>query len=130
MKVPESIVYAIYEQAIAEAPLEACGYLAGNDGVVTRCYPMANADQSETHFSFDPQEQFRVFKKARAKGLELIAVYHSHPETPARPSAEDIRLAYDPAIYYVIASLADGQKIIKSFKIIEGKVIAEPLEIC
>ncbi len=129
MKIPESIVDAIYEQAIAEAPLEACGYLAGNDGVVTRCYPMANADQSETHFSFDPQEQFRVLKEARAKGLELIAVYHSHPETPARPSAEDIRLAYDPGIYYVIASLADGQKSIKSFKLIEGKVIVEPLEI-
>ncbi len=129
MKIPESIVAAIYQQAIAEAPLEACGYLAGNDGVVTRCYPMANADQSETHFSFDPEEQFRVLKKARAKGLALIAVYHSHPATPARPSAEDIRLAYDPGLYYVIASLADGNKIIKSFKIIEGEVVSESLEI-
>ncbi len=129
MKIPAKIVAAIYKQAIEEEPLETCGYLAGENDLVKRHFPMTNIDRSETHFSFDAVEQFRILKKSRATGLELIAVYHSHPVTPARPSAEDIRLAYDPNMNYVIVSLANGQKTMKSFKIKEGKVVPEPLKI-
>ena len=129
MKIPVTIVEAIYKQAMEEEPLEACGYLAGKNDLVKRHFPMTNIDRSETHFSFDPEEQFQILKKSRTTGLELIAVYHSHPVTPARPSAEDIRLAYDPGMNYVIVSLANGQKTIKSFKIKEGNVIPEPLKI-
>ncbi len=129
MKIPKAIVEAIYKHAFAEDPLEACGYLAGEDDIVTRHFPMTNMDQSETHFSFDPEEQFRVLKSSRANRLDLIAVYHSHPATPARPSAEDIRLAYDPGISYVIISLANNQKTIKSFKINNDLVTSEPIEI-
>jgi len=129
MKISKKIVEAIYEQALEEAPIEACGYLVGKDGVVTKHYRMTNADQSETHFSLDPKEQFHVAKTARTEGLELIAVYHSHPATPARPSEEDIRLAFDSSISYVIASLANGKRNMKSFKIKDGEVTPEPLEI-
>jgi proteasome lid subunit RPN8/RPN11 len=129
MKIPLTIVEAIYKQAMEEKPLEACGYLAGEDDLVKRHFPMTNIDRSETHFAFDPEEQFQILKKSRTTGLELMAVYHSHPATPARPSAEDIRLAYDPNMSYVIVSLANGQKTIKSFKIKDGEVVPEPLKI-
>jgi hypothetical protein len=49
--------------------------------------------------------------------------------SPARPSQEDIRLAYDPYISYVIISLADGGEDVKSFKIKDGQVIPENIEI-
>lgn len=129
MKIPVTIVEAIYKQATEEKPLEACGYLAGEDDLVKRHFPMTNIDRSATHFTFDPEEQFQILKKSRKTGLELIAVYHSHPVTPARPSAEDILLAYDPKMSYVIVSLANGQKTIKSFKIKDGKVVPESLKI-
>ena len=129
LKIPKSIVDAIYQQAHAEAPLEACGYLGGKAGVVSVRYPLYNVDQSTEHFSFAPQDQFKVVKEARASGVDLIAVYHSHPETPARPSEEDIKLAYDPNISYVIASLADNKEDIKSFRIKGGVVEKEELEI-
>ncbi|MCP4751415.1 MAG: M67 family metallopeptidase [Proteobacteria bacterium] len=129
MKIPREVVSAIYRQARAEAPLEACGYLAGRNGTVAKHYRLTNMDQSEEHFSFDPKEQFAVIKSAREEQLDLIAVYHSHPETPARPSAEDIRLAYDPDISYVIVSLANNGDDIKSFKISDGNVTPEILEI-
>ena len=50
-------------------------------------------------------------------------------ETPARPSEEDIKLAYDPNISYVIASLADNKEDIKYFRIKGGVVEKEELEI-
>ncbi|MBW2366750.1 MAG: M67 family metallopeptidase [Deltaproteobacteria bacterium] len=129
MKILKQIVTDVFKQAKAEAPLEACGYLAGKDGVITESFPMTNIDRSETHFSFDPEEQFNVMRFVREKGLKILGVYHSHPETPARPSAEDIRLAYDPDISYVIASTANNLEDIESFKIKQGKVTPEPLEI-
>ena len=129
MKMSKGILEAIYKQAEKEAPLEACGYLAGKEGVITIHYPMTNIDQSEIHYSFDPEEQFRVIKTVRNNGLEIIAAYHSHPESPARPSQEDIRLAHDSSIVYVIVSLENGKRTCGAFTIKEGLVTSEPLEI-
>lgn len=129
MKIKKEIINSIVSHAKSGAPIEMCGYLAGRDGVVTRHYELTNIDNSEDHFSFDPKEQFATVKDARNNGLEVCAVYHSHPVTPARPSQEDIRLAYDPAISYVIISLADGGEDVKSFKIRDSEVTPEPIEI-
>ena len=129
MKIPRSIAAAILAQAEAAAPIEACGYLAGRHGVVRGHYPMTNADRSATHFSFDIEEQFRVMRAVREQGMQMIGVYHSHPVTPARPSAEDVRLAYDPNIIHVIISLAGGGNDLKAFKIKSGRVSPEVIEI-
>ena len=69
---------------------------------------MTNIDNEPDHFSFEPKEQFAAVKDARNQGLSLMAVYHSHPETPARPSQEDLRLLKDPNMIYVIVSLEKG----------------------
>lgn len=123
----------IYQQLVAEAhehsPLECCGYLAGNDNKVTKAYPMKNIDESQIHYSFEPKEQFQVVKEIRNEGLKVLAVYHSHPETPARPSEEDIRLAYDPEVSYVIISLCNNREDVKSFRIQNGKVSPEELTV-
>lgn len=127
IKIPKNIVDDIFAQGKDELPIEACGYLAGKDGIVQERYPLTNVDQSPEHFTLDPNEQFDTYKKAKAKGLNLIAVYHTHPETPARPSQEDIKLAFDPVISYVIASISHDD--IKSFKIKDGEVTKEELEL-
>lgn len=129
IKVQKSICEKILAHAERELPIEACGYLAGKDGVVTRIFELTNIDQSNEHFSFDPKEQFDVMRTTREEGLDIIANYHSHPETPARPSEEDIKLAYDPNILYFIASLADGNKDIKAFSIKDGEVEKIKIEV-
>jgi [CysO sulfur-carrier protein]-S-L-cysteine hydrolase len=127
--IKKDIINQIFSHAKSELPNEACGYLAGTNGVVTLAYNLTNIDHSPEHFSFDPAEQFKTVKDARNKGLEILANYHSHPSTPARPSVEDIRLAYDPNISYVIISLANSEPGIKSFKIKDGKVDSEDIKI-
>ena len=69
MKMLKGILETIYREAEKEAPLEACGYLAGKEGVISTHYKMTNVDQSEIHYSFDPQEQFQVIKTVRNSGL-------------------------------------------------------------
>lgn len=105
LAVPVELFHEMIRHAREESPLEACGYLAGGEGTVARLFRMKNADASRTHFSFVPEEQFAVMKKARAEGLALIGVYHSHPMGPAYPSEEDIRMAYDPGLAHIIVSL-------------------------
>jgi proteasome lid subunit RPN8/RPN11 len=127
MKIKQSVIEHILAHAEKDAPVEACGYLMGAKDCITRDLPMTNAEGREDHFTFDPKEQFEAYKKARVWGTEIIGAYHSHPATPARPSLEDIKLAFDPAILYVIASLAGSEKTIRAFWIREGKAQGEPL---
>ena len=109
-----------YERIVAHAedglPNEMCGLLAGTvegrgasaTGRVEHVYLLTNVDASSEHFSMDPREQLAAVKDARANGWTLLGNWHSHPETPARPSVEDKRLAYDPATCYLIFSLEDA----------------------
>lgn len=129
LKIPEKIYDEIIEHAKKDAPLEACGYLAGLKNEVEEIYQLKNIDQSEEHFSFDPKEQFEVLKDARAKGLTLVAVYHSHPKSPARPSGEDHKLAFDPNLIYLIVSLL-GEPMVKTFKLsAENQLVETDLKI-
>src|SRR6185369_5610786 len=126
------IPQAIHEDMIAHAregfPLEVCGILGGTGDSVSAIYRMTNTDASNEHFMMEPKEQFAVVKDLRAKGLAMLAIYHSHPESPARPSQEDIRLALTPYVSYVIVSLAEAAPDIKSYKISSGIVSIEALE--
>ena len=85
--------------------------------IIEKFYPMTNVDNSPEHFSFDPKEQFSVVKQARNDGHQLLSVYHSHPESPARLSEEDIKLFNDPNPVYIIVSLLDGNVDTKGFKV-------------
>ena len=121
--ITESAYQSLLAQARKDAPIESCGYLLGTDKqTVTKNYPMRNIDQSEEHFSFDPKEQFAAVKYARQHGLVIVGNWHSHPASPSRPSAEDIRLAFDPNILYFILSLADEQPVFNAFSIVGGEV--------
>jgi len=129
LRIPQQIINDLFEHAQTGLPEEVCGYLVGTGREVTRQFRLTNIDHSNEHFSFDPKEQFQVVRDARKAGLEILANYHSHPETPARPSQEDIRLAYDPNISYVIVSLAAEIPDVRSFRIKNGEVEKEEIQI-
>ena len=117
-----------YEEIIAYAkaglPNEACGLLGGmvdgKDRRIEKVYYLTNIDASREHFSMDPKEQFEAVKDMRANGLSLIGNFHSHPESPSRPSEEDKRLAYDSSVRYLILSLMDmDAPVLNGFEIID-----------
>lgn len=129
LRIREHVMREMITHALQESPNEACGYLSEENGTVVAAHRMKNTDESGQHFSLDPEEQFAVVRTIRDEGRRPVAVYHSHPETPARPSREDIRLAFDPDIGYVIVSLAGGLSEIKAFRIRKGRVEEIPIEI-
>ncbi len=108
LEIPAELFEQMLDRARSEAPIEACGILAGRDDRAEKFYPMTNAEGRPDHYMMDPQEQFAAVKDIRASGLTMLAIFHSHPATPARPSAEDIRLGLTLGVAYVIVSLADA----------------------
>jgi proteasome lid subunit RPN8/RPN11 len=129
LRLPQQIINDIIDHAQHGLPEEICGYLAGKEREVLKRFPLENIDHSREHFSFEPSEQFQTVRQVRKEGLIILANYHSHPETPARPSKEDIRLAFDPNISYVIVSLANEIPDLKSFRIRNGEVEKEEIEV-
>jgi proteasome lid subunit RPN8/RPN11 len=129
LQIPQQIINDLFDHAKTGLPEEVCGYLAGTGREVTKLFRLTNVDHSNEHFSFDPAEQFQVVREVRKAGLEILANYHSHPETPARPSKEDIRLAFDPNISYVIVSLVAEVPDVKSFRILNGEVEIEEIQV-
>ncbi len=129
MEITEKTVRAMLAHGRREEPNEACGYLASEGGVVTHSFELTNIDAAPDHYTMDPREQFAVIRTMREKGLKVAAVYHSHPETPARPSLEDIRLANDPDMIYVIVSLMAGVDPVRAYRISRGEVTDVPLRV-
>lgn len=111
-------------------PNEACGILAGKDGRVDKVYKMKNADNSPETFIMEPKEQLQVMKEIRGLGLEMLGIYHSHLVSDAYPSRHDVELAFYPEVSYVIISLKDNNNpVVRSFKIVEGKISEEEVKI-
>ena len=112
----------ILKHARENLPEETCGLIAGtkdgNDKSIQKVYCLTNIDHSNEHFSLDPKEQLAAVKDMRANGLVPLGNWHSHPESPSRPSEEDKRLAYDSTASYMILSLMDNENpVLNSFHI-------------
>lgn len=125
IKIKKEVIQYIKEHGINDKPIEACGYLAGKNNTILKAIKMKNVDNSPEHFSFDIKEQFKVLKEVRKEGLELIGIYHTHPNSPARMSEEDIRLANDLNFIYLIYSIKDDD--FKCFNVTVEKFVI-PIE--
>lgn len=112
----------ILDYAKSQLPDEACGLIAGtiegNDKIIKKVYLLTNIDHSNEHFTMDPKEQLAAIKDMRANGLKPLGNWHSHPESPSRPSEEDKRLAFDSTASYMILSLMEKDNpILHSFHV-------------
>jgi proteasome lid subunit RPN8/RPN11 len=103
---PLSLINRILAQAAASPTAEVCGLVAGREGRPTRCIPIDNiASQPRQAFALDPRQQIAALRQMREQGETLFAIYHSHPDTPALPSAKDLEQAAYPDSLYLIVSL-------------------------
>lgn len=63
------------------------------------------------------------FRELPAQGMEIVAIYHSHPVSPAYPSQTDLDLAFWPEAVYIICSLADPDSpVVRGFRLRDGAV--------
>jgi proteasome lid subunit RPN8/RPN11 len=129
MRIPKAIYEELLEHARQDAPNECCGLIGGEDGVAKTVYRARNAEASPLRYNLDPQDQFRIMTEMEERGEELAAIYHSHTGSPAYPSQTDINLAAYPDALYLIVSLAEGEKDLRGFRIVDGEVTEVGLDL-
>ncbi|MCJ7661245.1 MAG: M67 family metallopeptidase [Anaerolineales bacterium] len=110
--IPSKIWESMQEHAARDAPLEACGLVSGRTKKgsfqAISLIPTTNILHSSIRYQIDPHEQLNAFNEMEAGGLELVAIYHSHPHGPEVPSPIDIKEAYYPDTIHLIWSARSG----------------------
>jgi len=116
LRLPRLIYDDMLRHAEAERPNECVGILAGTpDGVVIERYPLVNALASPRRFESDARSMFEAEKCRRAAELEFLAIYHSHPTSPAVPSKFDLESNYCEDVMCVIISLLPPLPDVKAY---------------
>jgi [CysO sulfur-carrier protein]-S-L-cysteine hydrolase len=105
LTIPADIHDAMVAHCVREAPLECCGILGGVPPVVSSFHPLRNASASETRYDADPRDLIQAVVALRARGAEILAIYHSHPRWAAVPSATDLRENHYGPVPRIIVSL-------------------------
>jgi proteasome lid subunit RPN8/RPN11 len=127
--VPYTALASMIGHAYDGYPLEACGLLVGRGSRVSRFVPCANVAASAKVYTVDPLEHLRAERAAEDEGLEVIGVVHSHTHTEPYPSPTDVAQAPDPGWHYVIVGLKRDAPETRSYRIVDGTIIEEPLAI-
>lgn len=129
IKLPRTVVNALLTEAQHSPAAEVCGLISSRDGEPSRVYPVRNAaDTPEKLFTMDAGAQIDAMRHMREQGEELFGIYHSHPHSPAIPSAEDLEQAtYPDALYLIISLNTRGVLEMRGFRLRNDK--AEPVEL-
>src|SRR5262245_31292004 len=92
--VPKAVLEEMIAHAREELPRECCGLLAGErkdgEGQVRRLFRLVNSLTSPVEYESEPESMFRAMRAIDAEGLEVVAVYHSHPTSASVPSRKDL----------------------------------------
>ena len=130
MQIDGVLFKEMMEQGLRAFPNEACGLLAGRDGVPSRFYAMRNLDASPVSYRLDPKEQLRVFDEMDDEGLDLLGIFHTHTHSEAYPSETDVKLAFYPDSFYLVMSLSDREHPeLRGFTILDGQIAERELTI-
>jgi [CysO sulfur-carrier protein]-S-L-cysteine hydrolase len=131
LAISEALHDKIVEHARDDHPDEACGVVAGPAASdrPERFIPMANAERSPTFYRFDSMEQLQVWKEMDDRDEEPVVIYHSHTATEAYPSRTDISYASEPGAHYVLVSTRSPEIEFRSFRIVDGEVTEEEVQI-
>lgn len=108
------ILEDIRRHAAETYPEECCGLLIGrlsdgqNEAVGARPVQNRNENRRVDRYVIDPDDYRKIDREARREGLDIVGIYHSHPDHPAEPSSTDLEQATFPGFTYVIVSVENG----------------------
>jgi proteasome lid subunit RPN8/RPN11 len=128
-KLPQTLAEEMFAHARACAPEECCGLLGGEGNRAASLYPLRNvAPRPEVAYEAAPEELFEAQRSMRARGEQLVGIYHSHPRSEEpEPSRTDVRLAFYPeAFYFIIGFDEEGGGVLRAFRIAEREGRWEP----
>jgi proteasome lid subunit RPN8/RPN11 len=128
---PRQLVNQVLHQAQASPEVEVCGLIAARDGRPVRAVPVSNvSDQPQRLFAMDPAGQIDALRRMREQHETLFGIYHSHPHSPALPTATDLEQAgYPEALYLIVSLNTRGVLEMRGYRLRDGKASEVQLEI-
>ena len=130
LRLPQRFIDEMLAHARAELPNECCGIIAGRDGTAVELFRARNAEASPYRYEVDSQDLFRIWRQCETNGWDFLVVYHSHVASEAVPSQTDVRRATWPDAYYIVVSIADSESpSVRAYRIVEGNVCEEQIEV-
>jgi len=115
-RIAATAVKAMEQAAARRYPLEACGLLLGRLDAPgwrideAREVPNLSTDRAADRFILDPQAYRAMDEELRGSGREIVGIFHSHPDCPARPSPTDLQGAWEGFAYVIVAVAGDGPR--------------------
>lgn len=119
MKISRQLLNQIHEHLERGYPNEACGVMLGRNGVVTEVVvadnqrtglPSTGGGSARNRYLIEPLAYLKIERDADKRRLEVLGIYHSHPDVPARPSQFDLDNAW-PNLSYLIVSVCKGKAV-------------------
>lgn len=124
LKISKQLSEEINASVEAAYPDEGAGFLLGVEGEVKEVLPLPNAREGEARhnrFLITPEDYLKAEMKAAATGIDLIGVFHSHPDCPNVPSEYDREWA-QPFFSYIITRVDNAKAVnSRSWKLIEDR---------
>lgn len=117
LTIPAAVLDAMVAHCVREAPLECCGILGGVAPLVSSIHPLRNTEASETRYNADPGELVKAVVWLREGGAEMLAIYHSHPRSPAVPSKTDLRENHYGEVPRIIVSLLGPEPVVRVWRL-------------
>ncbi|HVY54919.1 MAG TPA: M67 family metallopeptidase [Thermodesulfobacteriota bacterium] len=110
VRILRSVYDGIIRHAESGFPHEVCGVLVGADGRITHYRECRNLNTERAHdrYDLDPESFKQADEWARGEGLEILGIYHSHPDHPSIASETDRQRAW-PEWIYIIFSINGGK---------------------
>ncbi len=132
LNISSSLVKSIEAHVENAYPEEGAGFLLGSDGEVKDIFALPNAREDEARhnrFLITPEDYLKAEMKATELGVDLIGVFHSHPDCPNVPSEYDREWA-QPFFSYIITRVDDGRAVNhRSWKLAEDRTKYDEEEI-
>ena len=124
IEIPGEVLNEMVAHAKEGYPNEVCGILAGKDFASSHTYRMKNTEPSPVSYIMDPKEQLLAEKDIRKRQEKMLAMYHSHPDSGAYPSARDAREAdqWNWNALYIIIGMVQKDPEVRAFSIGDGKI--------
>jgi [CysO sulfur-carrier protein]-S-L-cysteine hydrolase len=117
LEIPAEILDAMRAHCLGENPLECCGILGGVPPRVSSIHPLRNLEASPVRYNADPRDLIDAVVALRARGAEILAIYHSHPSHVAIPSQTDLRENHYGDVPRIIVSLLEPEPDVRVWRL-------------
>ena len=109
-----------------QKPNESCAILFGKNDIVSDLFLTENIEESPVNFTISNDQLIEGYKIAEQKGLDVIGIFHSHPDSDAFPSSTDKKFMQSNPVVWIIYS-----GINKNFRafVLETEIVEIPIEL-